>query len=142
MAFFKIIYGGIFELYQGKKALELFKGIYTQYVHAETGRTAGIEMSERKSKQILSHVGFAWKIALAQLLIVFVGCIVLKTELDNVATTFINGIYMNETSNLNHTKSVSEITLGHSLDLYNAIYGSEDEATYKINYPDASVPEE
>lgn len=96
LAFFKIVYGGIFELYQGSKALELFKGIYQKYVHAESGRTQGIEMKERQSKEIKEHVSVVTKITICQLLIVFVGCGMLKKELDNVATQFVDQIYQNQ----------------------------------------------
>jgi len=135
-AFIKIMYGGVFQLYQGKKALDLFRGIYMSYVHAETGKTYGIVMNERKSKQIKEHANTVWRITAAQILIVFVGCIMLRKELDNVSHKFIDNIFSNSTAHLNATSDSSELSFGQSLDLYKKLYN--DKSGIKVNHPTAA----
>jgi hypothetical protein len=71
-----------------------------------------------------------YKITIAQLIIVFVGCLILKKDLDNVSTIFIDNIYSNATAPTNPNDS--ELTFGQTVDMYRDLYNdySEDHSDH------------
>ena len=79
MIMLKMLSGYLF-IRQAKQAFKIFKGIVKEYRNAELGLTNGIQMVNRKSKEIKSHKSFVKKITLAQILIYMVACIMLKNE--------------------------------------------------------------
>jgi len=115
-AFLKIIGSGYCLIRQGNEALKIYKAIVGEYTEAEAGRTNGITMTERKTKQMRHHKCHVKKITVVQLVILFLQCLVIKRE----ATLKIDEYLTSE-----YEKLPLNATMSHSMSLYETFYGND-----------------
>lgn len=91
-AFFKIVVGAL-TLIQGKAIHKVFRPIMKEYKDAETGRTQGIMMTERKSKKMLQLKNKIRKLTCFTFLVGFLAICFYKNFQDELIDSWIDQKY-------------------------------------------------
>lgn len=92
---------GYFSVRQGKGTLAIVNPVLKDYKNAVAGVTQGIQMTERKSKNIEAHVSELKKLIIATIFVTLITMGYAKDWLNQEADQFIDQFYssMNTTSN-------------------------------------------